>query len=192
MIRAVWFILFGLCVVMMTLAAYRGDHAFATVYALLLAFVFYRAILRPRMLLKRQFQQLLRLQKADEWIRVVQLGETVTVIDGSARIEFPYGDLIEVREQPEFWALLFPDAVTIRVKKGACTCGGTSCPDADFFALLRKMAPGARFHNRSKPPDGSPSGGIVVFMRCRAQRCRRSGRASCSYSRLRCRTTRRA
>ncbi len=144
-IRVIWIVLFVFCAAIGVWMAWRGDWVFAAVYGALLLFVLFRAIVWPRVLLRRQFRRLLQLQQAPEWLRIVRLDDTLTVTDGSASRAFPYRDLAEVRELGDFWGLLFPDSVVIRLKKGTFTKGGAPVPDEQALSFLRTRAPRAVF-----------------------------------------------
>lgn len=112
--------------------------AFGLFYLLLAVFSFYRALLRDRIYVGKQFKRLSELQGgAESWERIIRMEDEIVVVDGGSTSKYSYSQVTDVVGDQKYIALMLGPSMGIRMERGGFTMG--SADELEAFIAQRKF-----------------------------------------------------
>lgn len=116
----------------------KGMGAFAIFYLFMAAFSFYRAFLRDRINVGKQFKRFSEVQGgAQSWERIIRMGEEIVVEDGKSISSYQYSQVTDVVGDQKYIALMLGPSIGIRMERSGFTMG--SADELEAFIANRKF-----------------------------------------------------
>ena len=123
-----WIVLAVFCVFLFINYILSKDIISSFFFLFVTLFCIYRAFFRHKILSSRYFDVLASNQGTNEWERVIQFADDITIIDGNITTQYKWNQIIKIIDNKEYLILVFDKGSGIRVAKDGFTIG-----DSDTF-----------------------------------------------------------
>ena len=119
--KIIWIILMIFTLFMFLNSILNGDIIFSAFYTLMTVYCIYRAFLRTKLIIIKQFKLIAGNQGALEWERVIQFTDVITVIDGNTTSHYQWIQVVKFIENKNYLILVLKNGLGIRVDKNGFT-----------------------------------------------------------------------